>query len=351
MNHLQRGLMVGLLSASVCGTTWAATIIERQEMGKTQKVTLDRQQVRIDSSDPNFYILMDLNQGMSYMVNGKEKRIVKIKIIGTPPPIPPQDGQPWGRRSQSRYAYNNQPVKAKLIKVGNGPAIAGYPTVTYQIKANNKVCSENYFSKPATNVPYIMDFLNAISKMSSSRKVKGVALPACIQAYNDLEAEYMKLGVPMKTVIKGKKGNLVMYEITRIQTNVDVPSRLFRLPNYKMISEQQMIQEGLAEMKKLRQKAEQAGGESHRYNRRPPQDYNRPPQDYRRGGDYNYNRPPQDYNRPPQDYRRGRDYNYNRPPQNYNRPPQDYRRGGDYNRPPQDYNSPPPYDPSMMPPR
>jgi len=93
MNHLQRGIMVGLLSASVCGATWAATIIERQEMGKTQKVTLDRQHVRIDSSDPNFYILMDLKQGKSYMVNGKERRIVQINIIGTPPPLPPQEGQ------------------------------------------------------------------------------------------------------------------------------------------------------------------------------------------------------------------------------------------------------------------
>jgi hypothetical protein len=323
--------MVGILSVSVCGATWAATIIERQEMGKTKTITLDRQHVRIDSSDPNFYIIMDLNRGESYMVNAKERRIVKIKVVGTPP-SPPQDEPPWGRRSQpSRDTSKNQPIKAKLLKIGNGSRIAGYPTVNYEIKANNKVCSKNYFSKQAANVPYIMDFINAISRMSSSRRIKGMPLPPCFQAYNDLETEYMKLGMPMKTVVKGKKGNIVMYEITRIQTNVNVPSNIFRLPNYQIISEQQMIKESQAKMEKWRREAEQAG-KQHQYNR-PPQQQDR--NDYRRR---DYNKPPQsyrnrDYNRPPQDYRSG----------DYNRPPQDYRSG--------DYNNSPSYDPSMIPPR
>jgi len=239
MNKLQSGIMVGLLSASVCG--WAATIIERQEMGNTQKVTLEGQNVRIDSSNPNFYILMDLKKGNAYMVNGQERRIVKLKIVGTPPSPPPQYRQ-----------TQRQPVKAQLVKIGKSSSIAGYPSVKYEMKANNKMCSEEYFSEKAAVVPYIKEFLNAISQMSSSRQIKGMPMPRCLQADNDLEAEYKKLGMPMKTVIKGKTGNIVMYEITRIKTDVGVPSKLFRLPSYRIVSEQEVMRENMAKRNQWR---------------------------------------------------------------------------------------------------
>ena len=246
MNKLQSCIMVGLLSASVFGTAWAATIIERQEMGKTQKVTLEGENVRIDSSNPNFYILMDLKKGNAYMVNGKEKRIVKLKIVGKPPTLPSQSPQYQQPKRRS------EPVKAKLVKIGNGSSIAGYPTVNYEMKANNQVCSEESFSKQAALVPYVKDFLNAISQLSSSRQIKGMPLPPCVQANNDLEAEYLKLGMSMKTVVKGKNGNTVLYKITSIKTDVGVPSRLFRLPSYKIISEQEMIKENMAKRNQWR---------------------------------------------------------------------------------------------------
>ena len=236
MNQLQRGIMVGILSACVCGTTWAATIIERKEMGKTQKVTLEGENVRIDSSSPNFYILMDLKKGNVYMVNGKERRIVELKIIGTPRTLPPQ----YKQQTQK------QPIKAQLVKIGNSSSIAGYPTVKYEMKANNKVCANSSFSKEAADIPYVQDFLNAISNLSSSRQIKGMPLSPCIQANNDLSADYMKLGMSMKTVVKGKKGDTVLYEITRIKTDIGVPSKLFRLPNYQIITEQEMIKENMA---------------------------------------------------------------------------------------------------------
>jgi hypothetical protein len=99
MNHLHSGIIVGIVSASVCGASFAATVVERSQMETTQKITLDEDDVRINSPDPNFYTLMDLDKGKAYMVNTKEKRIVEMDIIGTPPKLP-QDMMPAWQRSQ-----------------------------------------------------------------------------------------------------------------------------------------------------------------------------------------------------------------------------------------------------------
>jgi len=151
-------------------------------------------------------------------------------------------------------------VKAKLVKRGNGPKIAGYSTKHYQLKALDKACSDYYFSKTAAKVDYIEAFIDASNKMVNSRKVKGMPVHPCQQAQDELEADMKKHGVTLKLVFKGGKDH-VMYEITSIQTGVKVPADVFALPTsgYKMMSEQDMIEEKQAKMREWMEKRRQSG--------------------------------------------------------------------------------------------
>lgn len=246
MIDLHHRIIVGIFTACVCSASFAATVVERNEMGKIQKIILDKDVARIDSSVSNYYTLLYLDKGKAYMVNNEEKRIVEMNIIGTPPKLP-QNMPPWQRR-QDRSSQ-----KAELVEKGNGPTIAGYPTIDYQVKTNGQLCSENYFSKKAAQVPYLKAFIKAMSDMTRSRKIKGMPVHPCQKAHDDLEAESMTLGFPMKSLVKmGKRGGeKVRFEIISIKTDVDVPADTFTLPKrgYDVISEQQMIAEGQAKMR------------------------------------------------------------------------------------------------------
>lgn len=253
MNYWYHRLIVGVVMVSVTPTSWAATIVERRDTrGDKQKIIMEKQQARIETSNPKFYTLIDLEKGKAYMVNADEQQIMTMNIVGTPPK-PPQDMPPLPKLPD---------IKAELIKKGQGPEVAGYTTVNYQVIAEGKVCSENYFSLEAVKVPYVKAFLDAMYQMSSSRKPKGLPVHPCQQAHDELEAQSMKLGVPMKSVIKGsgEKGDKVKYEIIRIQTDVKIPEDTFTLPKkYQLKTEAQMLEEQQARMK--RQEEDQQGGQ------------------------------------------------------------------------------------------
>jgi hypothetical protein len=322
MNYLHRGIIAGIAGASVvmlpmpAASNWGATVVKRSDgQGNTQTIIMSEQHARIETPDPNYYMLIDLGKGKVYQVNAKEKRIIEMDIIGTPPKPPrerrggfgqmerggpPQDrwgrggpprdrgerhGPPqdqWGRGGPPRNRGERhgprgipqswkRSVKAELVDKGRGPNIAGYSTVKYRMKANGKVCAETYFSQEAAEVPYIKAFIKAMSQMSNSRKpkLKGMPLPPCMKAHEQLEAKLMKLGVPMKTVLKGgKRGEMVRDKITSIRTGVDIPDESFTLPGYKTMSEQEAMEEGWKQMKKRMEEAKQRRRDERPYQQR-----------------------------------------------------------------------------------
>ncbi len=256
MNNLHRQIILGIVSIGVCSASWAATVIKRNEMGFTQKVTIDGQNVRIDSPNPRQYVLMDLGNEKVYMVNAEERRFVQMDIIAKPPQRPwerpPQDRhqRPWERPQQDR---SQRSIKAELVKKGNGPNIGGYSTLKYEVKALGKVCFETYFSKEAAKVTNVKAFMEAQHKMSISRQ----PMPPhpCQMAYNKLEAEIMKLGFPMKGGTKFLKKN-VNFEVVAIKKNVDVSVDVYtnisslKGEGYREISEWEMMEEMRKKMEK-----------------------------------------------------------------------------------------------------
>ena len=262
MNYLHRWIIVGIAGASVCGASWAATIVERRDIdGKEQKLIMDKQHVRINEHELNYYTQINLDERKVYLVNKKKKRIIEMDIKGTPPKLPqnmPKPPKPpWG-----------DSVRAKLVKQGQGPKIAGYLTMHYQVNAFDPVnarsvtCSDNYFSeKAAQKVAYLNEFIKIMFEMSNSRKINGMPVSFCQQAFHEVEVESMKLGIPMKTVIKGgKMGDRVKHEITRIQTDAKVSADTFVLPRYDdKISEQEMRKKMQKAMMKRMEEAKQRG--------------------------------------------------------------------------------------------
>jgi hypothetical protein len=294
MNYLHRWIIIGIVSAGICGTSWAATVVERRDtQGNKQKITMDEQYAYVENPKVlNFYMLINLEEEKVYMVNDKDKRFVKMDIIGKPH-TPPKDmprhfpKPPWGKF-----------VEAELIPKGEGPQIAGYPTKRYEIKAHgraqgrawDRTCSDNYFSKQAFEVAYLNKFLEAMYQMSNSRqpKIKGMPIHPCQQAHEELENKFRKLGIPMKAMLKGGKKNRVRHEIISIKTDVKISANLFTLPTgYERITEQEMIEEQQAAMKKLKEKFKQREGYSGR-------DYGRervPPRNYEQPNNYHYSYP------------------------------------------------------------
>lgn len=259
-------ITVGLICAGILGTNWAATVVERRDTrGEKQKVIIDEQQARIISPDPDYYMLINLKEKQAYQVDVKEKRMIKMNIIGKPPQLPP-DMPPPPRARQ---------VQAELVKKGEGPKIAGYSTINYQVKANGKVCSENYFSSAATEIAHLKEFLDAMYHMSNSRKIKGMPVHPCQQAHDEQEAESMKLGIPMKSVIKGgRQGDKVRYEITHIETDVKVSPETFTLPQgYEVVTEEEMMEQGRQEMMKQMEEARQHEDDPYSRGEPPPRNW------------------------------------------------------------------------------
>ncbi len=263
MKKLSRWLMVSMACSCAIPTTWAATVVERRDMkGNLEKILLDENQVRIESSDPNRYRVMNLQEKKAYLIDSKEKRIVEMDIQGTPP-SPPANMPKLPERP---------PIKSELFKKGEGPKVAGYPTTIYQVLLEDgKVCSETSFSTEAGKVAYLQVFLDASNQMQSSRQPKGLPfIHPCQQALQTLEDQTKDLGVPMKATSKGDRGDRVMYEIVSIQTDAKIPKDAFTLPkDYKVITE--------AEMTKMRQEQMKQWMEQQRSQRQPEGDDRGPP--------------------------------------------------------------------------
>ena len=246
---------------------------------------------------------MNLEKEKVYMVNPKEKKMVTMNLEGKPPKPPRHQSQRW-RNSQAPqetsppWARSQQPgwkqsVQPELIKKGKGPTIASYPTVKYEVKAKGQVCSENYFSQSITEVAYLKDFLKAVSKMTNSRKMKGMPIPPCFKAHDELNVKMMKLGIPMKTILKGRQGDKVADEIIRIKTEVEVSEHVFAVPTgYEEMTEKEMIKQRQQEMKKRMEKSQQQGEQSWKRGGGQQNDpYNIPPRNWRdengqQGGPY-----------------------------------------------------------------
>jgi len=305
MNDLLYWIILAIISTSVM-PSWAATVIERSGFREDkQLVILDKHQARIGSAncdlrilrdlkkkretaDCDIYTLLDLQKKKAYLVNHQEETVVTMDIEGKPMKL--RENLPSMRQQLQQSSKKDKPITAKLVKRDKSPFIAGYPTVVYQVTANGKMCSKIYFSKKAANIQFLKDFLEAMRKLSSSRqppRPKGMPIHPCRQAHDELEAEFSQLGIPMKMVIKKRKGTkekegkrknkIIFHKISKIKKNIKISPTILALPKgYKVMTEQEMQAQQQAKFEQWQQAQQQRGKRYSQQRDRQRGDYDMP---------------------------------------------------------------------------
>lgn len=230
--------ITGLAMSLAITPVWAATVIKHQgsKAGKEQVVAIEGDKARMENGVEGGFTLLDLTANKIFMVDDRNKRVIKMGVGEELPPLP----------APPRDAAKKPPeVDAKLAKIGEGPKILEYPTVHYQLVANDVVCSDEYFSEAVAQVAGVQKFINTLAAISQDRKEKMAHSPLrmrdpCLQAREKLEVDSAKLGVPMRSV--DSKGR-VMTEVTSIATDVKMPTEKFELPkDYNVMTEKELLQ-------------------------------------------------------------------------------------------------------------
>ncbi|ALG69238.1 hypothetical protein [Beggiatoa leptomitoformis] len=245
-------LLLGLSSFLLASSAWSATVVEhRNAQGQVQQVIIDDQHARMNNEhSPSQYMLVDFAARLMYAVDIKQKTIVKISMDK-----PVEPSLPAGMEMPKQ-----KPVDAQLVKKDAGIDVAGYPTTHYQVTANGKMCSDDYFSVDAYKTPHIDSFLKTMQEMSKSRKKMMSMFPMsdpCAKAHATLEPDASIMGMPMKSI--GNDGE-VRHEILSIKVDVPTTAETFALPtDFKTMTEQEMVQSIQGNIRKQMEKLRQGG--------------------------------------------------------------------------------------------
>jgi len=220
----------------------AATVIKHHgKQDKAQTVLIEGDKARMENTQRRGgYTLIYLATKKVFMVDERNKRVIKMGVGEELPPLPPN--LPPRDKSQKMPE-----VDAKLVKLGAGPEILNYPTAHYQIVANEVVCSDEYFSETARSVVGLDSFINTLAELAQDRKQRMgqmsmplMARDPCMQAQEKFEEEVTKLGGPMRSV--DNKGRVIM-EVVSIETDVKVDAEKFELPkDYPVMTEKEIVQ-------------------------------------------------------------------------------------------------------------
>ncbi|MEY3218665.1 MAG: hypothetical protein RIT27_22 [Pseudomonadota bacterium] len=236
-------LLIGsLFAASAQSAVVIETTTSNQQGSQKQKVIIDSTHARIEASpDLQQFMLISFADKKSYMINMKQKQAIDM----TPPSAPPAD---FLKHLQQQPPQNVPEAKVELVKKGNGPEIAGYPTTHYQIIANDTVCSNEFLAEKALQHPQIKVFADYMQSMKAERKkVMGDFIPKaadpCMQAAEKLSEQVMKLGLSMRST---DQENNVRQEVLSLKTEEKVEENTFKLPDgFEIMTPQQMLQRAM----------------------------------------------------------------------------------------------------------
>jgi hypothetical protein len=200
----------------------AGTLIEVVgKNGSQTQVMMDGKKSRIDMGREQGYVLIDYDRQTMLAVIPEQKQI--LDMSGDMPSL--------SGRSVPR-------VRTELIPGGRGPAIAGYSTEMFKLKANGKACGTLFGSKAAMETAGIANLFNSMKAMVEKQRAAmgsyAAMMDDCTRANMDFASYASKMGVPMRML--DNRGNVVS-EIKSINTNVALPANAFTLPKgYKTVT-------------------------------------------------------------------------------------------------------------------
>lgn len=251
MKNGVRSIFTPILFSLTSLTGYAATeITSKSPDGSVQKILVEKQKIRIDSS-ANEYLLYFSQEDKMYVVSSADKEILEFTQNDT--------RQKSGTENMIRIEYKH---------MGNGPKYAGYPTQKYIVMANGLKCETSFVSRKALSDSGLGPLLNALHKSSTIGNMMKNATNICDQAQDQITSIYSKIGLPLYTLQEYDQKH---FEIVKIQKGVSVPSGTFDLPKgYKKTTLSEKMKQAMPpqgtpdmppEVREMMRKLQQQGGQ------------------------------------------------------------------------------------------
>ncbi len=203
---------------------FAGTLIEsRDENGDLAKMRISETMARIDSGEPEDYMIVDLQASAVYVVSPAERIILLL------------DEGMMGMPARAGEA----PPKVEVDGQGAGGKVAGYETRRYRVSVAGRHCFDDYVSAAVLDLPGMRRFAQVMAQASGEPVSR--AEDPCAYAIEMMGQRYASLGVPLKTV---EADGRVSHEILRIVTNVDFSADVFVLPpDYQRITQADLMRQ------------------------------------------------------------------------------------------------------------
>ncbi len=208
---------------SWCG---AGTLVEsRDGDGNTVIMRIGDHRARIDTGDPQAYMVMDLDSGQVFMVSPPQRMVILIA----------------GGAVGESAATGEDTATLQVQEQGPGDTVLGYATRRYRVIANGRQCFDDYLSRVLLDLPGMRRFAEV---MATAGGGPGAAGDPCEQAAEAMGRRYASLGVPLRTV---EPDGSISHEIIRVEKDRDFPDDIFVLPpDYQQVDQQALMDQARA---------------------------------------------------------------------------------------------------------
>ena len=215
-------ILLTIMGCFMVGPLWAGTKIESRDLeGHVNTITVDGNKIRQELNESD-YKLIDLDKNKYYTVVPNEKRIIDMSSFYANPLV---------------QSNTEDRVSLHFKKVGRGPRVAGFKTTRYKMMINDFVCAEVYLSSQVYAIEDIKTLVKAFTRMAGREAAMGVSGDGdpCERAEFEMtEKQYLKLGVPMKTISRDGHTD---HEVLKIITDTTISKKSFKLPkSYDILS-------------------------------------------------------------------------------------------------------------------
>lgn len=226
-----------LFFVGLSGTALGGTLVDfRDRSGADSQFLSDGKMGRLNLAAGKTYIILDFaNQGMRGVL--PERREV-LDMSGEIPSLG------FGGPAPSKTALTVEPE-------GEGPEVAGYETQQYKLSVNGEFCGTVFASTDAMQDTGLDQMFSALQRVAerTSKTMAGLqsAMTPCQRGKTNTFDHIARIGAPLRSL--DEKGK-VDVEVTRIQTDFDLPPDTFDIPSeYKVVTVADKMKEVQAQLR------------------------------------------------------------------------------------------------------
>lgn len=223
-----RLLACALLCAAAAPVV-AGTLIEGRDESGNHRILIEGAWARMEYGDdvPPEYLLLNLETHEAYAVDRVRRRAVRLHDDDAARPAPPAPA-----------------AGARFDRKGSGPAIAGYATERYALRAGRQLCGEHDVAAKTLESKDIRRFIDAMRVFSQQQTATAdrPVRDACAHAETVADAGYATLGLPLRVT---DRHGAVQHEVRRIRAGISFPAGTFGVPKDYTVTTPRALMEQL----------------------------------------------------------------------------------------------------------